>query len=69
MQLALTVNCGETTCASEPGKFCHFIGARKFGQAPVCTLFPDDSGTSTFLKDKDGWVQRCPACLKAEVTK
>ena len=65
--LSLAVVCGDTTCASEPGKFCQFFGTRNFGQVPVCMLFPPDVGTSTPLFEKDGWVQRCSACLEAEV--
>lgn len=65
-KLTLTVNCGKTTCASKPGRFCRFFGSRKFGQVPICTLFPDELGTNTFLQEQDGWVQRCPACLEAQ---
>ena len=52
---------GETTCASEPGVFCRFAGATRFGTTPVCMLFGDvllHSETPT------GWIERCPACIK-----
>jgi len=58
-----TVVCGETTCASEPGKFCGYIAARKFGIEPVCIAF---EGEPIPLYTYDGWLQRCDACLKAE---
>lgn len=72
-KLTLTIDSGATTCASEPGKFCRFFGLKKFGSTPVCLLFPEnpgmkDVGGTTYLKEKDGWVQRCPACLTAEKT-
>jgi hypothetical protein len=60
--LKVAVNCGKTTCAKEPGKFCQFFGTVKFGQVPVCRLFPTDSESFTKLEDKDGWTQRCEAC-------
>jgi len=57
-----TIVCGKTTCASEPGKFCGYVAARKFGIEPVCTAFDEPIR----LYDHDGWLQRCDACLKAE---
>lgn len=65
-QVTFPIDCGDTTCASKPGKFCRFYGSRNFGQVPVCTLFPAERGWFTDLPEKDGWVQRCPACLEAE---
>jgi hypothetical protein len=69
--LLLRVECGETTCAEEPGKFCVYMGAISFGQKSVCLLFPDvenakGSGGYTVLEEKDGWVRRCAECLSAE---
>lgn len=61
--IKIKIECGETTCASKPGEFCKFLGASHFGTRPQCRLFPSD-GASTPLKEKDGWVQRCPACLQ-----
>jgi len=71
--LKININCGETTCASEPGKFCQFLGSRRMGTIPVCMLFPTknpgrkDPGSLTDLDQTDSWLQRCPACLEAEL--
>ncbi len=70
--LKIEINCGEATCTSVPGKFCGFMGARRFGTQPLCLLFPEpnpgrrDPGAATLLESKEGWLQRCPACLEAE---
>lgn len=65
--LSLAVVCGEAACASEPGKFCQFLGSRRMGTMTVCRLFPTKEDSHTPLEDKHGWVQRCSACLEAEV--
>ena len=52
------IESGENTCASEPGRFCQFAGAKSFGTRPWCMLF------NTELKDINGWLQRSPKCLK-----
>lgn len=66
VRIEINIECGENTCASEPGKFCEYAGSMKFGSIPVCMLFngQDRSGgtSQTILEEKDGWVQRCPAC-------
>ena len=66
MKLNIEIECGLTTCASEPEQFCRFLGSKKMGQVPVCMLFPDENGSYTNLKTNDGWVQRCEACLMAQ---
>jgi len=58
-----TIVCSETTCASERGKFCDYVGTRRFGSERVCTAF---EGEPIRLYDHDGWLQRCDACLEAE---
>lgn len=63
--LSIQIDCGETTCASEPGKFCKFLGSIKLGQVPVCLLFPSSSDSYTVLED-NGFVQRCQTCLSAQ---
>ena len=63
--LTIDIECGVDTCASKKGKFCKFFGSRKFGQIPVCTLFPSDISTFTKLEEKEGWTQRCGACKEA----
>ena len=65
-KLTIDINCGEKTCAKEPGKFCSFFGSKKMGTIPICTLFPSTDTVYTDLEDKDGWTLRCPACLQAE---
>jgi len=64
--LTLKIECGPTTCASEPGAFCSFVGSREFGTQPLCTLFPDAEYPYSRLRDIDGWLQRCRACMEAE---
>jgi hypothetical protein len=64
MKSIIIIEHGEETCAVSPGKFCRFIGSRKFGTQPVCFLYPSDDSSTTDLYDKDGWVQRCHACVK-----
>jgi len=64
--LPIEIECGKTTCASEPGAFCRFVGSRAFGTQPLCTLFPDtEDHPYTRLCEIDGWLQRCPVCLAA----
>jgi len=70
--LKISIDCGETTCASTPGVFCKFFGTRKFGSVSLCNLFTNpnpgykESESSMPLEDKNGWVQRCKQCLEAE---
>lgn len=64
--LQIEIDCGETTCASEPGKFCRWRGSRGFGTVPICALFATKNDTYTDLEDMDGWVRRCQQCLDAE---
>jgi len=54
------IKCGESTCASEPGVFCPYVQTRSFGTKYLCGEFDQK------LVDQDGWLQRCPACLKAQ---
>jgi hypothetical protein len=60
-----TIECGEKTCASEPGVFCDHLRTIKFGQQPICNRFTE-VGTRgdgpTRLRDVDGWVIRCDMC-------
>jgi hypothetical protein len=61
----LYINCGEHTCADEPGRFCRFVGTKHFGQKHVC-MFPfGDPGEVQELHDKDGWLQRLDICKLA----
>ena len=71
--LQIDIHCGESWCASEPGKFCQYLGARKYGTAPVCMLFPQsdpnphNAGGTTDLQEAYGWIRRCDVCLAAEI--
>ena len=66
--LNIEIDCGDKTCASKVGKFCKFVGHKKFGQISLCILFPDSKTDEiyTILEDEDGWIQRCQACLDIE---
>jgi hypothetical protein len=65
VQLAISAECGELTCAPEPGIFCAWLGAAQFGTQPVCRLFPGDRVAHTVLDCIDGLTQRCDACKAA----
>jgi len=55
-KLTFTIECGEKTCASVPGKFCQFFKASLNGKNS-CYLFGP-------VFDNDGWIQRHDECLK-----
>lgn len=64
MKRSIEFECGGTTCASEPGKFCRFLDMGRWGAHPHCTafnhpLFTDGDGLS-------GWLQRCEPCMELE---
>jgi len=63
--ITITIDCGETTCASEPGEFCRFVGMQGFGSRYVCT-FPFEGlrgdQDRPRLFDEGGWIQRCALC-------
>lgn len=71
--LNIKINCGERTCASAKGKFCKFMGSIKFGQIPLCMLFPSQlepyTKITTTPPDGLGWALRCEECLKSEEKK
>jgi len=66
----LEFDSGETTCAKfEQDKdpvMCPLAGSTRFGTCFVCRRFPSDDRSFTLLEEKDGCLQRCPACLEAE---
>jgi len=64
--IAFTINCGNQTCAESPGVFCEFVSTKRFGLEFVCALFPDNDLLYTKLEEKDGWLQRCDACIRSE---
>lgn len=65
--LEFKIEAGATTCASEPGKFCRFVGTRKMATQYVCRLFPTADDSYSPLKDRNGWLQRLPECLAVEL--
>ena len=72
--IAIKITSGDKTCANKPGDFCKYLGSIKFGSISVCMLFPNNNNNNTLkgdtsytiLEEKDGWVQRCEDCLKAD---
>jgi hypothetical protein len=64
--LQIKIESGETTCASEPGKFCQFVGIRGIGTQYACRLFPSSDDSCSRLEDRDGWLQRLPECIESE---
>lgn len=64
--ITIELQCGKNTCASEPGKFCQFLGTVRFGTIDVCRLFPDEDTAWTRLHHVNGWLHRCHACILAE---
>ena len=64
-QLSIYVDCGDTTCASEPGKFCAYAMSSRFGTIWHCGLFKM-AQLNTSKPDGDGWLLRCDACLAHE---
>ena len=60
MKHAVYFECGDTTCASEPGKFCKFL-LTKWGEYFYCSLFDRHS---IYEDEALGWLLRCPPCMK-----
>lgn len=70
-QLILEVDCGDKTCASEPGRFCQYLSTRNFGTESYCRIFGqvDYRASPVALETgEDGWLQRWPDCIEAEQT-
>ena len=59
----IEIECGEKTCAREPGKFCRYFGTLGLGQKPVCRLFPTEKASYTHLDEVGGWTMRCDDCI------
>lgn len=62
MKIELEIDCGPTTCASAPGKFCRYVITYCFGTHFYCDLW----GKEELQEDDRGWLKRCPECLAAE---
>jgi len=55
--IELDIECGKTTCAVKPGKFCHLLNLTMKGSG-TCFLF------GPVFDDNSGWIQRHKDCLK-----
>jgi hypothetical protein len=68
MELRLSINCGEKTCAIHPGHFCEFLRVRKFGTIQFCGIWydEDEKGRPLALRESEGWLLRRPECLAAQ---
>ena len=58
MKVTLTfeIECGDKTCAAEPGKFCKYM-KNKMNGSSSCYFF------GILFDDETGWIQRHPECL------
>lgn len=63
MKCSVEFECGEKTCAVEPGKFCRFVVNSNFGRKFFCSAFFDSDRSHQVLEDKNGWLMRCQQCL------
>jgi hypothetical protein len=59
MEFLVKTQCGKKTCASKQGKFCIFVRTY-MGCKWSCGLF---NGVKLY-DNEDGWLARCPECLK-----
>ena len=63
-QLKIAIECGDKTCASEPGKLCGQVYTARFGTEWRCQMFGKE------LRDEaggqEGALRRLPECLAAE---
>lgn len=67
--LHLVIFAGDKTCASEPGKFCKHVMAKKFGSIPFCQVYNKELSSidrSSKFYEVIGWLQRLPECLRDE---
>lgn len=60
--LKIEIDCGDKTCAKKKGQFCQFARTSFTAPSWSCLIF------GTQLYSKNGWLQRCKACLDAEKT-
>jgi len=61
MKAAITWECGETTCAIEPGRLCQWCRVKSFGTIWICHLF------EVRLEEREGWLMRYRKCLACDV--
>lgn len=62
--LKIPINCGDKTCFKSYGVHCRYLFAQHFGTYWFCGLLHSEDRQE--LIEKDGWLQRCPECLKHE---
>ncbi len=60
LTIPIEIECGETTCASEPDKFCHLFASDMQGDG-VCYLY------GKVFQNDEGWIERHPRCLETAV--
>jgi hypothetical protein len=67
--VVLAITGGDQTCADRPGHFCPYVVVTRMGSCYHCRLFsalrPGKHGLEQ-LQEKAGWLQRHPACRRAE---
>ena len=63
VKVKVEFECGEKTCAKEPGVFCKFCSISLFGIGQ-CTLFDNRR-----LFDENGWLMRHEECLELKEEK
>ena len=67
--LQIETGSGDRTCFNKSTrKWCKFYGTVRFGQIPVCMLFPGGDGEPVTLLETskpnlEGWVLRCKKCV------
>ena len=59
MKIKFETECGETVCASSPGRFCKFAGSKRFGTKPWCIWYDRQ-----LFENKAGWLQRTKQCIE-----
>lgn len=58
--ITLEIECSETTCASEPGKFCYLF-ASDLGGDGICYLY------GKVFQNDSSQIEQHPRCLEATV--
>jgi hypothetical protein len=64
-KITLEINCGDTTCFSEPGLPCPWLMPSHMGLCWRCRIFDTDNER----EEKDGWLVRAKECINAEKKK
>jgi hypothetical protein len=64
--LQFFIDCGKTTCAKEPRKFCSKMVTQQFGCRFICSLFNKELCDENNEPSGPGWLQRLPECITAQ---